>query len=365
MFEIVFFTALTFYFLQTVLFIIGVNKKFNRIADDDLPLVSVIVAARNEEENILECLRSLNELVYPEKKIEIIIVDDHSTDKTSEIIKSYVRDKQKFKMIVPKENLKALKGKANAIANAIKIAKGDVILTTDADCTVNPLWTKTLASYYENDVAMVCGFTNQSSLNAFHEMQSIDFIFLLSVASGTMNLGKPLSCIGNNMSYRKNVYHEVGGYENIPFSVTEDFQILMAIHKLKKYKIIYPLEMDGLVTSKPCAGAKALYWQKKRWGVGGLNSDLAGFGVMASAFLVHLGILTAPFIFTANLLYGIAFKFFIDYFFMRDIHKRLNIKMTMKGFLAFEIYYVFYVVALPILLIFDKRVKWKGREYKK
>ena len=132
-----------------------------------------------------------------------------------------------------------------------------------------------------------------------------------------MNLGKPLSCIGNNMSYRKSVYDEVGGYENIPFSVTEDFQLLMAMHKLKKYKIIYPLDAEGIVTSKPCTSFRQLYWQKKRWGVGGLESDIAGYSVMSVAFITHVLMLLIPFFYSVSALYFVASKFILDYFFLK------------------------------------------------
>ena len=141
----------------------------------------------------------------------------------------------------------------------MEIAQGEIILTTDADCTVHPMWAYTTASYYRPDVAMVNGFTTQEAYDGFSGMQAIDFIYLLIVAAGTINLGKPISCIGNNMSYRKKAYFEVGGYENLPFSVTEDFNLLHAIFKLKKYKIIYPLNKESVVISLPCKNLKNLY----------------------------------------------------------------------------------------------------------
>lgn len=363
MLEIVFFIFLSVYFVQSIIFLVGARKKFPKLDENKLPSVSVVVAARNEEDNILDCIQSLDNLIYPEDKIEIIIANDHSEDNTGKIIEEFISDKSKFKLVIPEKQIGSLKGKANAIANALEYAKGEVILTTDADCIVSPTWAKTIASYYADDVAMVCGFTDQFSDNYFGGMQSMDFIYLLTVASGTMNLGKPLSCIGNNMSYRKSVYDEVGGYESIPFSVTEDFSLLMTFHNLKKYKIIYPVDEGAHVTSKPCPDPKSLYWQKKRWGVGGLDSDIVGFGVMASAFAVHLIMLLIPFFFSTTLLYGAVFKFFVDYFFLKSIHNRLKINFKVSHFIAFEFYFIFYVLVLPTLLLFDQRVKWKGREY--
>lgn len=363
MFEIFFLISVSFYFIEIVIFIIGLNKKYPKLSFDKLPSVSVIVAARNEEQNILECLKSLAELDYPAEKLEIILVDDHSTDRTGEIIRNYINGKSQFKLIVPGTAIESLKGKTNALANALKIVNGEIILTTDADCTVSPHWVKTIASYYQNDVGFVGGFTTQKSETIFAGMQAVDFIYLLAVAAGTINLKKPLSCIGNNMSYRKSVYDQVGGYENLPFSVTEDFNLLMAIHKLKKYKIIYPLDDGGLVTSKPCEDWKSLFWQKKRWGVGGAESDLIGYLVMAWGFFSHIAMLLTPLFFSLTALYLCLFKIVVDYFFVYPVFNRLKLKLKLSHFVAFEIYFIVYVVLLPFIVLLNRKVKWKGREF--
>ena len=363
MFEIIFITALSLYFFELVIFIIGAGKKYKKIDQEKLPAVTIVVAARNEEDNILECIKSLDALVYPEGKIEIILVNDHSTDRTGEIVNSFIEDKPKFKTIVPSESIGSLKGKTNALANAIKISQGEIILTTDADCIVTPTWAKTIASYYNEDVAFVGGFTTQYDDNIFSGMQALDFVYLLTVAAGTINLGKPLSCIGNNMSYRKSVYNEIGGYEGLPFSVTEDFRLLMAIHKLKKYKIIYPLDEEALVTSKPCPNWKTLYWQKKRWGVGGMESDFIGYSVMAWGYVAMGAMLLTPFFYSTVALYLCLFKIIIDYFFIAPIFNKLNLKMKLIHFLAFQIYLIFYVLLLPFIVLPNRKVKWKGRTF--
>lgn len=363
MFEIIFLTALSLYFIQLVVFTIGVSKKYLKHELDEYPLITVIVAARNEEENILDCIQALNKLVYPEDKIEIILVNDHSTDKTGEIITSFIKDKPKFKIIVPDHQIGSLKGKTNALANAIRISRGEIILTTDADCIVSPTWAKTLVSYYQKDVGFVGGFTTQQDYNTFAGIQAIDFVYLLTVAAGSQNLGKPLSCIGNNMSYLKAAYEEIGGYENLKFSVTEDFNLLMAIHKTKKYKIIYPLDDGALVTSKPCPDWKTLFWQKKRWGVGGMASDFIGYLVMVWGYITHAAMLLTPLFFSLTALYLCLFKIFVDYFFVYPVFKRLKLPLKIKHFIAFEIYFILYVLLLPFIVLPNQKVKWKGREY--
>jgi 1,2-diacylglycerol 3-beta-glucosyltransferase len=364
MFEIIFLIILSIYFVFMTIIIIGASKTFPKLDDSQLPSVSIIVAARNEEENILECIESLNKLEFPEGKIEIILADDSSTDRTGEIIDKYILDKPKFKKIVPTKSKGELKGKTLAIANAIEFTSNEIILTTDADCTVSSTWAKTIASYYvDESVALVNGMTSQLEVDNFSTMQSVDFIYLLAIASGTMNIGTPMSCIGNNMSYRKSVYEGIGGYENLGFSVTEDFRLLMAINDLKKYKIIYPIDKDSLVTSKACNTVKELYHQKKRWAVGGLDSGISSIVVIVSGFLTQLILLLSPFFFSKAIIPLIAFKFLIDYFFIAPVYTKLKLKLKLKHYFLFELYFMVYVVTMPFVLLFTRKVIWKDREY--
>ncbi len=295
--------------------------------------------------------------------MEVILVNDYSTDRTEEIILDFIKDKNNFKLIKPEKDFGATIGKARAIANGIEIANGEIILTTDADCAVSPTWVKTIASYYLDDVAVVCGYTNQEWSNIFEGVQDMDFIFLLTVGAGTINWGKPVSAIGNNMSYRKSVYNEVGGYANIPFSVTEDSQLLMAINNLKKYKIIYPLDREGLVTSNPCKDLKTLHRQKKRWAVGGLNSKLDGMFVIFTALFVTLFTLLIPFFYSATVMYIYLLKVFADFFMLYFVYKHLKLKFSFTNFIGFQIYLVIYFISTSLSLLFSRKVNWKGREF--
>ena len=129
MLEIIFLIFLGGYFIQSVIFIIGTSKKFTRIKEDEYPSATVVVAVRNEEKNILRCLNALNNLEYPEGKLEIIISDGKSTDSTVEIVDKFISDKKRFKRIIAAPEKESLKGKANAIDSAVKISTGDIILT--------------------------------------------------------------------------------------------------------------------------------------------------------------------------------------------------------------------------------------------
>ena len=364
MFEIIFLILVSGYFIISAVLIVGVKKKFPPLKEDELPTVSVIVAARNEENNIVACLDSLNKLIYPVDKLEIIIIDDASTDNTAHLVENFISSKPAFKIIRSAENeSENLKGKVRAMAEGIKRASGEVILTTDADCVVDPHWAKTIASYYVGNVGVVNGFTSQVVKNSFSGMQAIDFVYLLFIASGTINLGKPISCIGNNMSFRKKAYEETGGFEKLPFSVTEDFLLLNSIHKLNKYEVIYPLTKDSLVISKPVPTFRELFNQKKRWAVGGIDTPPIGIGLMFWSFLTNLFLLLTPFFFSAAWLYLIILKVAIDFFVLLPVHQRLGLQKNLKYFPVFQIYYIAYVILLPFIVLFSKKVKWKDRVY--
>ena len=351
------------YFIQSVLFVIGAKKKHQRLDDADLPLVTVIVAARDEEDNIQRCLDSLGKLEYPDNKLEVLIVDDRSTDRTGELIDNFVAKRDNFHKIIPDKPIGKMVGKVNALATAIRNAKGEVIFTTDADCAVKPTWAMNMASYFQADVGMVDSYTTQEANSSFGGMQAIDFIYLLLVAGGTINLGVPISCIGNNMSFRKKAYDEIGGYEALPFSVTEDFTLLRAIYKLKKYKIIFPLDKDALITSLPCPDFKSLFRQKKRWSIGGLGVPVRGFFIMFWGYLTSLCIVLTPLFYSPVWLYLIFFKIAIDLFVLFPIHQNLGITKNLKYFIVHQVYYILYVLALPFIVFTNRRVVWKGRIY--
>ena len=361
--ELYFLILVLGYIIQCFIYIIGVRKKFQQSSFVRIPTVTVIVAARNEEKNILRTLQSLEKLEYPDNKLEIIIVDDNSTDSTGQIIDLFIAEKIMFKKIYTGNSQKRnLVGKANALAIAIELARGDVILTTDADIVVKPTWVKTIASYYSENVGIVNGFTSQEATSFWGAIQAIDFMYLQTVASSTINLGFPVSCIGNNMSFRKKAYEEVGGFENLPFSVTEDLNLMMAIHSLKKYKIIYPLNSLAMNLSLPCPNLLSLIRQKKRWGKGGLQVFWRGSFVFLVGYLSNLFIVLTPIFFSKTWLILVGIKLIIDLLILWPTHKEFSLIKNLNYFLLFEFYLIIYVLILPFIVLPSRKVFWKERK---
>lgn len=361
-FEYLFFVTLLIYSVQQIIFISGFKRKL-KINEDFEPTVTVIVAARNEEKNIHKCLNSLVQIDYPLEKLEIMIVDDYSTDNTGKIIEEFSKKYPHIKKVIPSLQIINKPGKTNAIVNGIRNSSGEIIFTTDADCVVQPSWIKTQVKYFSDNVGVVTGFTLQRSNSQFTGMQNLDWVYLLTVAAGTINFGYPLSCIGNNMAYRRDAYDWVGGYENIKFSVTEDFALLHKIHKHSHYDIVFPTEPEGINFSEPCPDWKSLYRQKHRWGVGGLDAPFLGFVIMFWGWLSHLLILLQLFFGTTFTLVLTLLKFLSDFIFLFIPLKKFRMVKDLKYFFAFELYFMLYVLILPLIVFSNRKVIWKEREY--
>lgn len=201
-----------FYFILLIAVIIGLNRVKNPREKQRFS-ISIIIAARNEEERISPCLESLERLVYPENMYEIIFIDDHSTDNTAEIIRSFCHKYQNWKLIRLNEKSTQLRGKKNALQKGITQANGELIFTTDADCVVPPLWLDVMSGYFKPGVSMVLGYSPLVySKKWYFRLLQFDNLFSAIASAATAKLGYPFTSVGRNMSYRKDSYDNVGGF---------------------------------------------------------------------------------------------------------------------------------------------------------
>ncbi len=353
------------YLLKILFFRAGWRRGARPGSSDLRPLVSVIGAARTEEQNIDRCLASLAELRYPEEYLEILVIDDGSTDATPERIAAWAAHSPRIRPLKTGGVVGDLRGKANAVAQAIGQSRGEIILTTDADCAVPPGWIEEIVRQYTPETGCVCGITLLEHEGLFTGMQSLDWAYLLTIASAGVGWNFPLSAVGNNMSFRREAYDAVGGYEGIGFSVTEDFALFKAIGYRTQWKVRYPVRKESLVWSKPCPTWRDLYLQKKRWGKGGVAIHPLGYLIMSVGFLMSVGVLAAPFLAADLRLWPllIGMKCAGDWFLLAGPLGRLEQKKLFRYFLPFEIYYIFYVTLLPFIVAFTGQVAWKGRKF--
>ena len=371
MYSILMFLLFLIFFSRNILFVIGafIEKLKNSYFEhpDYNPFVSVIVPARNEENNIERCINSIMMSSYPAKNFELIVVNDRSTDSTGIILEG-LKDKYTNLIIytVTENNRnKNLQGKAGALQSGIETAKGEIVLMTDADCIVNTDWIKTVVSYYSDDnVAMVPAFTIIDDFRPFQRIQAIEWIFMHSMASAGIALNQPLGCYGNNLSIRRKVYNDMGGYEKIKFSVTEDLALVQATYKTGK-KIKYLCSEASSVITYPVENFLEYIKQRHRWAIGGMGLRWRAVVFVICTVAMWINLLLSiifkdPLWFTITLSARILGDFALEF----PSFVALKRKRFALWSIPATLFFMFMELVVPLLLL-KKSVVWKGQVFRK
>jgi len=296
--ELLFLAALGTYALALLLFLIGIyfppKTRMQR-----RPTISLIIAARNEEENIGFCLADLQQQTYPIDLFEIIVVDDHSSDRTAELVRQFQARLPHLRLLNAGPIPENLTPKKNAINQGIKNSKGDIILTTDADCRVKPTWIESMVSYFTDEVGMVVGFSQfigRDHVFSFLEsLQALDFVSMMATAAGSSNLGFPLAASGQNLAYRRQAFEEVGGFKFIGHRVSgDDVLLLQLIRSLTHWKIRFADSPDSFNATYARKTIGEVLNQRRRWASNApfqIKLNKLFFVFLLNAFAANVGIL--------------------------------------------------------------------------
>ncbi|MCW3108036.1 MAG: N-acetylglucosaminyltransferase, partial [Segetibacter sp.] len=232
---------------------------------------TVIIPARNEEDHVGKCLPSVLNQNYPSHLFEVIVADDYSTDNTAGIVK-HLQDKYRNLRLLQIEKL--LQGKQlnsykkKALELAIKEAKGEWIVTTDADCIVTEEWLFNLSNFIQQQhsvfVAAPVKLTNTGSFVSI--FQCLDFMSLQGITAASVNAGFHTMCNGANLAYNKNVFYEAGGFKGIDNIASGDDMLLMhKIYVLYKKRVHFLFSEQSIVETTPMETWKAFLNQRIRW----------------------------------------------------------------------------------------------------
>ena len=228
--------------------------------------VTVLIAARNEEERIDHTITDILAQDYPKHLMEVIIVDDHSTDRTSEIILSYAA--QGVKLLQLKEDKPLNSYKKKAIAEAIRLSTGDLMVATDADCRMGPEWLSTIVGYYEaeNPVMISSPVTYFEEKSLFELMQTLEFSYLIGIGAAFIGNGRASTCNGANLAYRKDTFYEVGGFTGIDDLASGDDELLLQ-KVAEKYpgKIGFLKSREAIVYTHAKHTLGEFLQQRRRW----------------------------------------------------------------------------------------------------
>ena len=330
--------------------------------------VSVIIAARNEEENIGKLLKSIEAQTYPADLFEVIVIDDHSTDNTAAIVQNFAF----VKLIrLQLDNINSYKKKA--IETGIAIATGDLIVTTDADCTVNENWLKTIAMFKEetNAVFIAAPVALQNKLTLLQIFQTLDFLALQGITAASVHKRIHNMCNGANLAYERNAFFEVNGFTGIDHIASGDDMLLM--QKISHHfpaKISYLLSKDAIVTTQTAKTWKEFFSQRIRWASKATNyNDIKIFSALFVVYFFNCSLLA---IFIAgfwvhNLWWGcvvvLLLKTFIELIFLYPVAKFYNKQNLINWFPLFQPLHIIYTVIAGWLGVFGS-FEWKGRRVK-
>jgi cellulose synthase/poly-beta-1,6-N-acetylglucosamine synthase-like glycosyltransferase len=231
-----------------------------------LPSASVIVAARNEQERIGPCLSHLEKLVYPDERLQVILVDDNSRDETARLIGDYCARHANWKLIRLGGKKEQRSGKREALLHGIAAASGQILFTTDADCQVPPLWLKNMVQYFSPDVAMVLGHSPYPPGRGYGDrFMQFDNLFSAIVTAASAKLGFAFSSVGRNMAYRRTAYEQVGGYQAMKkFRSGDDLFLTQHFRTRSAGRIDFSADPHTFVVTRPPAAFHEIFNQQIR-----------------------------------------------------------------------------------------------------
>lgn len=323
------------------------------------PTVSILIAARNEEQNILNLLNSVSMLNYPENKLEVLIGDDGSTDQTAKLVREFILNKPQIKLYDIQPSTTHLRGKTNALTQLAKIATGDYFFFTDADITLPVNWVENMLTGFRENVGVVVGSTVTSPISLFARCQGIEWLSVLNFMEICGRFNIPTTGMGNNMAVSRKAYEAVGGYDSIPFSIVEDYALYNAIVK-KGFGFKHLYKEEVLTFTEP---PEDYFRQRKRWVSGGVKSRSP---LLIVAFLQAL---LLPFTFILLTFNQAAGQFLLLTAFCINILlgfvALLNIRLT-KWVIYLPIYSIYVIVFWFLQLInfaLPGDLIWKGRKY--
>ena len=328
-----------------------------------LPSVSILISARNEEVTILDCLRAITQLDYPSQGVEVLIGNDQSTDATRSVVADFIQNKPGFRLYDIHEQQAGLAGKANVLAQVARQATGQLLFFTDADTQVPPGWLTEMSRQCIGNVGIVTGITLPEGPKLFHKLQTVDWLYNLTLTHLVSSMGVPVTAMGNNMAVSRTAYAAVGGYESLPFSVVEDYTLFRAIIG-KGYGFKNLLNEQVLARTKPVDSLREFLHQRKRW--------MRGATALPVWMVVSLygHYLAGPLLLLIGFFQPVlAIALYLARLFMQTLIisfgiSRLRQTQLWPYALLFELYQLLIGPLSVLFYLLPAPIDWKGRKYK-
>jgi glycosyltransferase involved in cell wall biosynthesis len=363
---------LAFYLLFLLYILIGTFQiQHGKTGSKNLWNISIIVAARNEEKNVISLLECLVKQNYPAERYEIIAVNDRSTDKTDFILKEYSKKYSNIRYIRIDHCEKDLIGKKNALTRGIEKAKGDVLLFTDADCLPWKNWVKSINDQFNAGADVVVGYSpllkdeKRIFQRLIFTLKKLERLSIFTVSAGTIGWNWGVTATGRNFAYKKKVFKEVRGFSGIgAIPSGDDDLFLQKISKSGRYKISFVLDCDSFVPSLERENVRAQYNQEKRraskWRFYPLNIKIFSSLIFLFYLLLLIAFIMALFIRFpwSEFLLIFILKILIDFLVVFRGAVLFKEKRLLGVFPLAEIFYIPYFLIFGILGTFS-RYNWR------
>ncbi len=337
---------------------------------------SIIIPARNEEVSITTCIQSILQNNYPKQLVEIIVIDDHSTDQTVNIVLKLQQQHHNIRLIKLADVLKGQQlnsYKKKAIEMAVAQSTGEWIVTTDADCIVTTDWLAVYDAYIRQYdpvfVAAPVMFLNTGSWVSI--FQCLDFISLQGITAASVSSGFHSMCNGANLAYRKDVFNEVGAFKGIDSIASGDDMLLM--HKIQTAypkRIGYLFSQKAVVKTLPMPGWKSFINQRIRWASKADSyNDRRIYWVLLYVYVLNLLLFLLPFTmhwYQPVFYYWLGLlllKTFSEFTFMYFAASFFDLQRLLRWFPFMQPFHILYTVIAGWLGKFGK-YQWKGRTVK-
>ncbi len=327
--------------------------------------ISVIVPFRNEQKNIEQLIHNLSQQRFSFHHLEVVMVDDHSSDNGMEILRK-MQSRYNWLKIVSSYS----KGKKEALRQGISAATGELIVTTDADCRFGKDWLQTIAETYLNlnPDMMVMPVSMEGDHKLTDLFQQIDYLSLQMVTAGAFGIGNPIISSGANLAFKKKSFLEAGKSMPGQNFMSGDDVFLLHAFKNHEFKIIYLKSAQAMVKTTPAESIFEFLQQRMRWG--GKSRGYKDRFAKLTALLIlftNTAIAILPFLSVIDIRYlliwsaAIIIKVIADWNILKTGSPFYSIKLSLRHHLIFSIAYPYYILIAGLGSLFV-RERWKNRK---
>jgi glycosyltransferase involved in cell wall biosynthesis len=330
-------------------------------------LVSVVVALRNEEKNIEKLLKAISGQTFQD--FELIFINDHSNDNTVQIYNDFKLSNSVL-LNLPEDK----SGKKEALKYGILKSKGELIVTTDADCIPGINWLETIVAFYEKEkpefiIAPVRHSTHGSLLQ---KLFAVDFMSLQAAGAGAAEIQVPFLCNGANLAFTKLLWENSQADATNSYASGDDtFLLHTAVKKYPPEKIRYLFSEKAIITTPAPISINNFFNQRVRWTSKskGYKNSMSRWASIAVLLLVFtMTFLLFGSFFSKTLFYCflglIVTKTIVEIPLMYQTAKFYKEEGILRYFLLLQLIYFLYTFFIAMYSVFG-RFTWKGRTINK